>query len=471
VVIVTIETTFERLRRLERLPRIARYALTVLIVLAFFLLRRSLGESLQGYPFLLFFPAIIICAAAFDRGSGLLAVGLSTILAVTFFVGPEAERDPAVNHSLVLALYIGVATFTAISVEALRSLSERLRRTRDELTNTQALLQKQVSLLNSITEGLPEPIFVKDESGLYVHVNAAFVHEFGGPREYIIGTSDANLLGGVEAEHLEALRKSVVATKAPRVFEAQLTSAHDPRLRTYLFTKAPWFSENGRVVGVVGIIRDIQQRKEMEQELRTAGELNRLLLFDINHRVKNHLQALGALLLQAKRDVGDAKAQEVLTEVAGRLGVLARVYDRLHLDGGSTSVQAREFIEALCLDLESGIVGTRPVVIRTHVDATIELDSQRAVAVGLIINELVTNALKHAFPEERSGVITVDLHRQEDGYCLEVSDDGIGTDEEALGKGSGGKIIRMFTQQLGGKLLRQGPPGTTVRLCFNRGTD
>ena len=183
----------------------------------------------------------------------------------------------------------------------------------------------------------------------------------------------------------------------------------------------------------------VERLVEAERRARAAEARSAALLADMNHRFKNSLQAVGGLLHAEGRRVEDAAARAALEDAAGRLRVLGRLHDRLHLLGEGVSardtVEMRGFLDGLCSDLRATLAEGRPVAVRACADP-ISLSAAQAVPVGLIVNEAVTNALKHAFPGERPGSVTVRLRRQgERGLRLEIADDGVGLPGRRCGRG------------------------------------
>jgi len=200
-------------------------------------------------------------------------------------------------------------------------------------------------------------------------------------------------------------------------------------------------------------------------ELEASDAQKELLLHDINHRIKNQLQVVAGYMTLGQRDVGDERAAELLGTAANRLKVLARVYDRLQLRRDTATVGARGFIEEMVNDLQPGLIGTRPIVLRAEAEGA-ELSSGRAVTIGLMINELVTNAVRFAFGEDEPGNIFVYFRRCEAGFCLEVIDDGRGFRSEARSGSVGQRMLRGLVAQLDGTIEWSGPPGTRVSVSF-----
>lgn len=213
------------------------------------------------------------------------------------------------------------------------------------------------------------------------------------------------------------------------------------------------------------VSRSHAQLERRAAALEASDGQKELLLHDINHRIKNQLQVVAGYISLGQRDVADAQAAEVLGSAANRLKVLARVYDRLQLGRETTSVGARGFIEEMVNDLQPGLVGRRPIVLRAEAEQA-ELSSGRAVTIGLMVNELVSNAVRFAFGEDEAGTILVLFRRCEGGLCLEVIDDGRGFRSEARSGSVGQRMLRALVAQLEGTIAWAGPPGTRVSVAF-----
>ena len=146
--------------------------------------------------------------------------------------------------------------------------------------------------------------------------------------------------------------------------------------------------------------------------------------------------------------------------------MLSRVYGRLTRRESRATVDVRPFLEDLAADLRQVRIDGQPVSLEVRIeDATVTLDF--AAALGLIANELVTNAVKHAFPDERPGRIELAFRRDGDAYLLVVADDGVGPTREGGGTGGlGHRLVRDLARQLGGELRIEVAGGTraTVRL-------
>jgi two-component sensor histidine kinase len=193
-----------------------------------------------------------------------------------------------------------------------------------------------------------------------------------------------------------------------------------------------------------------------------------LLLREASHRFKNELTMLSTMLRLQQRSMHDSAASSALGVSADRVLVLGRLHERLQRSHTSAVVDTREFISALCDDLRTAIE-LRPIALEVHAESHI-ISQERAVPVGLIINELLTNALKYAFPDQRAGRVKVMFEREAQDYCLSVSDDGVGlvAGTEAA-SGLGRSLVRAMASQLRGSLeIGPGPnaSGTCATVRF-----
>lgn len=201
-------------------------------------------------------------------------------------------------------------------------------------------------------------------------------------------------------------------------------------------------------------------------EAQRAQDEADLLLRELSHRVKNDVANLVAILrLQAGKTEGPAAAQ--LITAADRLIVLSRVHQRLSRHGHSALVELGDFLEQLCADLESTLVGVRAISLTWDIGPA-RVTSGEAVALGLIINEMLTNSVKYAFPNIVGGKIHLSVHEVDGGTLRAiVQDDGQGFDTLKATGGLGRKLIQSLTAQLDGTYeCVSGPGGTQCTVRF-----
>src|SRR5258707_1291345 len=178
----------------------------------------------------------------------------------------------------------------------------------------------------------------------------------------------------------------------------------------------PLHDASGILIGAVNMLVDISQRKEAESQ-------QRLLLAELNHRIKNNMQMLQSLLNAARRETSSADARAALSDAAQRVGAMAAVQKVLYQTNNASRYQAKEFIGAVCSSARQGF--GKDITIECAADDG-ELSNDTAVPSALIVNELVTNAAKHGVNGRGEGSIKVCLMKEADCFVLQVEDDGPG---------------------------------------------
>ena len=226
----------------------------------------------------------------------------------------------------------------------------------------------------------------------------------------------------------------------------------------------------GRIVRLIGIIMDVTARKKTEEQIRASLLEKETMLKEIHHRVKNNMQVISSLLkMQARyvRDPEDADFFKVSTE---RIKSMALVHDRLYRSGTLASISLPDYVRELAGELVS-IYG-RGMRIATRVDTTpISVGIDEAIPVGLILNELISNSLKHAFPVDGTGVIRVSMEEKGREITLTVSDTGIGFPEnlDFMNTSSlGMQLVVTLVEQLEGAIELVRGKGAEFKISFEK---
>ena len=196
-------------------------------------------------------------------------------------------------------------------------------------------------------------------------------------------------------------------------------------------------------------------------ERATQAEREKDLMFqELAHRTKNNLQMIASVLTLQARAQTEPAVRAAFDVAISRVQIIARAHERLQPGGPQGEVNLRDFLEDLCGTLGDTLRDLRPVAVRVDVEP-IMTGPDKAVPLGLIVNELVTNAFKYAFPDGAEGAVQVSLRRVSEEAQLTVEDNGVGC--TALQEGLGSRLTRLLVQQLGGQIERQaGNPGCRV---------
>lgn len=228
----------------------------------------------------------------------------------------------------------------------------------------------------------------------------------------------------------------------------------------------------GFVVGIdIAIIHVMKTalerlRRERERSQRLA-ESRETMFKELQHRISNNLQLVSALLALQKGMVRDDQARRILDEAAARLGLIGKIHRQLH-DPAGQQLAVGEFLAQLCDDVVKA-AGAGAIVCRVHAEP-LSLSPEQTIPLALIVTELVSNALEHAFQDRVGGTITIDLARATDDLAsLTVTDDGAGLVpgfELAALTSLGLHIVQAFATQLGGKFEMASGDGTICRVTF-----
>lgn len=190
-----------------------------------------------------------------------------------------------------------------------------------------------------------------------------------------------------------------------------------------------------------------------------------LMLSEFEHRVKNNFQIVASMLDIQRRRVSDPATSEALGAALMRVDSIARAHRHLYRDGQGSEVNVSDYLKDLCNALSDALLLRGGVTLACDADAT-RIPRDHAVSIGLVVNELVTNAAKHAFPGRETGAINVSWkHKTEGGWRLTVADDGVGLLPELRPRrkdgGLGQRLIEAFAKQAGGTLTTVSDSGGT----------
>ncbi|MBL8399055.1 MAG: response regulator [Candidatus Accumulibacter sp.] len=238
-----------------------------------------------------------------------------------------------------------------------------------------------------------------------------------------------------------------------------------------------WVQARGKVIGrsadglplrMVGTHADIAERKRAEARIQASLREKEVLLREIYHRVKNNLQVIGSLLNMQGHEIEDPAIRSLFEESADRIRAMVLVHEQLYRSEDLSSIAFDAFLDKLLKQLSQQFFATG-IVIERRLSAIV-LGLETAIPCGLIVNELVTNAFKHAFPDGRKGKVVVELSENDDKrICLTISDNGVGLPagfSPQRGKTLGWQLMAGLVNQIEGDLQVLPGPGTRIELTF-----
>lgn len=389
------------------------------------------------------------------------------------FLAPEPELRPSSQRlELELRRKDGSTVWVEAVVRALsgpsgeftgvlgvgRDITERRRAEED--------LRRSREFQAMILEAIPDPVFVKDSRHRFVQVNGALCAMLGQPPEAIIGKSDYDFVPTDEADVFVSRDKWVFETGQEDLYEERLT---DPLGQVHvLVTRKGLFIDASGARFIVGVIRDVTEDKAKEQRLRDSLLEKEVLLKEVHHRVKNNLQVISSLLFLQKDTIEDPAIQVLFEESRNRVASMALIHEELYRSGDLARVDLKEYLERLTPKVVQSLRGDKSIGFALDL-AECRVPVDKAIPFGLIVNELVTNAVKHAFVGRDAGTIRVTVERERDVVRASVEDDGVGLEKDFhpdAVKSLGMQLVVQLTHQLRGALTFGGTGGAAFRLVF-----
>jgi PAS domain S-box-containing protein len=322
-----------------------------------------------------------------------------------------------------------------------------------------------------VVENAPNAIVMVDRGGAIVLVNAQAQRVFGYSREEMLSLSVDMLVPKRFRDAHPAFRGGFFARPDARPMGAGrdlYALRKDGEEFPVEIGLVPIDTDEGTMV--LSAIVDITERKQREANLQAALHEKELLLGEVHHRVKNNLQIIDSLLSLQARRVGDSEVRAALSDSQNRIRSMALIHQMLYQTRDFAFVDFNGFLMALLPRLVESITAERDRI-KVHIAAEkVQLPINLAIPCGLIVNELVTNALKHAFPDGRRGTIHVELSRHSKAELeVVVGNDGApipSTFSMGTGETLGVQLVSLLAQQMQGSVVLEREPLTRFRVRF-----
>jgi PAS domain S-box-containing protein len=338
----------------------------------------------------------------------------------------------------------------------------------------QALRQSEARL-RRITDTMQDIITVTDLAGVVQYASPSYSTVLGSPVHEAVGQSVfAKIHPDDVALASQTFASAVLARTGGRMEFRYRHASGD-----YLWLETVGnllFDEQGNVTGVVFATRDITERKRVQDQITASLREKEVLLKEIHHRVKNNLQVISSLLSLQADAIQDQETRRALKESQNRVRSMAIIHQRLYQSGNLAEVNFGGYIKELCSQLFRSYGAASQKIALSMDTEEISLGVDKAIPCGIILNELVTNALKYAFADGKGGTVTVGLHAANTQVQLVVRDDGLGMPagvEHARSDSLGMKLVHMLVEQISGTLAcdpeepgRAERPGTRWTIQF-----
>ncbi|HMK45915.1 MAG TPA: histidine kinase dimerization/phosphoacceptor domain -containing protein [Methanocella sp.] len=373
----------------------------------------------------------------------------------------DTMASPTYSNPISMLFYGLSDVFLAISLMLYSSRNMDME-TVEEVRET---LQDTRYLMNDIIARSPDPICLCDSGGYALMANDLFLDTFSVSRSAAM--TRANILDGTLAMGLMEEDRD----KLKKLETVAIPELKSPDGKRFLAIKIfPTYTSHYTHSGFIVKVEDITERTLAEKQVKDSLEAKNLLLKEMHHRVKNNFQIISSLLSVQASSIVDKKALECLTESGNRVKTMALIHEKLYESESLSGVNFSEYIDNLASSLFSSYnISPEKIHMDLQMD-DITLGVDKAVPCGLLINELVTNSLKHAFPDDRSGEVHIRMHRAGNLYVLEIDDDGVGfpagTDYRHT-TSLGMQLVNLLVNQIYGTIELEGGKGTRFRITFS----
>ncbi len=324
-------------------------------------------------------------------------------------------------------------------------------------------------VLYRIFEYAPDAILLVDGRGRIVKANAQTEAMFGFHRDELVGAAVEVLIPHRYAKQHVSHRSGYLAAPRTRTMGAGLELFGRRKDGTEFpvdIMLSPLDMEHHPLV--LGVVRDVTERKRFEMQALEAREMH---LKEVHHRVKNNLQVISSLLYLQSEHTSDKNVLELLTESRNRVNSIALIHEKLYRSEGLVRLDFGAYVGDLVASL-FGAYGVNAENLRADMqldDVFLEIDT--AIPLGLVINELVSNALKHGFPSGKGGDVWIHLESTgERGYKLTVGDNGVGLPEGFDWRASsslGLRLVNDLTRQLEGEVETESQAGKGTVYCIH----
>jgi len=329
------------------------------------------------------------------------------------------------------------------------------------------------AMFRVVVEAAPDGLVMVDEDGHILMVNRALEELFGWPREALLGQA-IELLLPTEARAEHVARRQAYWSQAASPLPVQRRALSGLRRDGSTFAVEVSLNpvQTGTRRHVLATVVDLTRRHADHAALTQALAEKTALLQEVHHRVKNNLQVISSLLSLQLRATG-AGAREALIVSQQRVKAMALIHQLLYEQGDVSQVPLAAYLGKLVALLQAGMGSDRVKLVLDFSPAAegVVLGLKRAVPCGLLVNEMVTNALKHAYPSPQSGTVLVSLREGEGGRAvITVADQGVGLPptESLVGENGsvGFQLIPVLARQMGAHLHVDQAGGTAFALTF-----
>ncbi len=327
--------------------------------------------------------------------------------------------------------------------------------------------EEKIHLLANALESTSDMVTITDVDDNFIFVNKSFVDTYGyvledlrDKKPWILGSS----------KNPKDIYKTIIKSTKESSWKGELWNiSKDGREFPIQLTTSKILSRSGKIIGLVGVSRDISESRNAEEILKQALNQKDILLKEVYHRVKNNLQVIYSLLHIQSVNVKDKASREIFKETQNRIRLMSAIHEKLYKSKDVSQIDFSEYLKTLADQLEQAYPVKNGKVDLLINSKNVSLGIDKAIPCGLIVNELVSNAYKYAFDGKKTGKVIVSLLHTNSKYILVVEDDGVGFPEDLDFKKTetmGMILVNTLTDQLTGNVELHKDKGTKFVITF-----
>jgi PAS domain S-box-containing protein len=330
-------------------------------------------------------------------------------------------------------VFIGVVLQAAITDflfeyhNELNKINKKLQLEIQERKRSEEELQESEERFRALFDSAHDCIFIKDIDLRYTMVNSSCEQHLGLPASKVIGRTGDEIFGEEISAHMMKINSQVLDGEE---VDDEITFPVKGIPTTFNIILMPMRDSFGQIIGLCGIARDISNRKQAEKKLESILKEKELLLREVHHRVKNNLQIICSLLDMRRLRSGNLEAIDLITDIRAKVYTMSLIHSQLYRSDRFDQIDMQRQIHEL-VDYLSLIYSSRKMITPVIRVSDGHLSLNHALPCALILNELVSNAYKHAFKGRQQGTIEISMHKSVDGMVvIIIKDDGVGFSAE-----------------------------------------
>jgi len=338
-----------------------------------------------------------------------------------------------------------------------------------ERKQVEEALKKSEEKYRTILENIEDAYYEVDIAGNFTFFNDSLCKISGYTKDELMGMNNRQFMDQKNAKKVYQTFNKVYNTGKPnKGFDYKFIRKDGNKGHANASISLMKDAE-GQRIGFRGIIRDITQRKQAEDQIKASLREKEVLLKEVHHRVKNNLQVISSLLSLQSHHIKDKASLAMFQESQNRVQSMSLIHEKLYQSNNLSRIDMNEYTKDLTTSLFRSYADSASAIkLKTKV-ADIFLDITTAIPCGLIINELTSNALKHGFPDGRQGEIAIAMHPVNNKIELVVSDTGVGFSEEIDFRNTttlGMQLVITLVEQLEGTIEFDRRAGSAFTICF-----